>query len=559
MKAKRVLLVVCLVFPPRRLRPFFLAGCEGLRQRESTTCRWVGSESGSRAPGGSCLAIVRFFFLLRVLPLRGTPKHEQRRRTNISIPTMPKNKTVGKYELGKVLGEGTFGKVQLGTHIDTGAKVAVKVLSKAKLQQQNMGSQIKKEISIMKLVNHPNVVNLVEVLASRSKIFIVLELVQGGELFDQIVEAGRFSEEKSRKYFFQLCSGVLYCHGQGVAHRDLKPENLLLDASGVLKISDFGLSAMNLAQSEELEGGMKELLHTTCGTPNYVAPEVLADKGYDGKAADTWSCGVILFVLLAGYLPFDEPTMSLLFKRIAKADFEFPSWIVGDAKDLISKLLTADPEKRITLQEATQHKWLAGVGGAELVAGEGGGASLKISPSEYDFNVAVQALSSTGESETYDDDVGQDASDVFEDITIFDIVANLTSCGLDRIFMSSDMKTKITRTKNFLTGKELLEIKKIIEQKFAAVAASRSMTVEIESAKKHFLVATFLGGRGAVKIAVSIQRLGDAPPMFYVEMKKGRGDLLSYVELLKVIVAQGGDEGGGLPGLAAMLAEDGKI
>ena len=169
-----------------------------------------------------------------------------------------KKKTVGKYELGKLLGEGTFGKVQLGTDIETGDKVAVKILSKAKLQQQNMGSQIKKEISIMKLVNHPNVCNLVEVLASSSKIFIVLELVTGGELFDKIVDAGKFSEDEARKYFFQLVSGVLYCHNQGVAHRDLKPENLLLDDSDNLKISDFGLSAMNLAGADEMEGGMKD-------------------------------------------------------------------------------------------------------------------------------------------------------------------------------------------------------------------------------------------------------------------------------------------------------------
>ena len=292
-----------------------------------------------------------------------------------------KKKTVGKYELGKLLGEGTFGKVQLGTDIETGDKVAVKILSKAKLQQQNMGSQIKKEISIMKLVNHPNVCNLVEVLASSSKIFIVLELVTGGELFDKIVDAGKFSEDEARKYFFQLVSGVLYCHNQGVAHRDLKPENLLLDDSDNLKISDFGLSAMNLAGAEEMEGGMKELLHTTCGTPNYVAPEVLADKGYDGYKADTWSCGVILYVFLVGYLPFDQPTMALLFKTIARADFEYPQWVVGDAKDLIGRLLTADPSKRIELKDVLDHPWLKSAGGSNGPLPKTV-SSLKVTPSE---------------------------------------------------------------------------------------------------------------------------------------------------------------------------------
>ena len=201
--------------------------------------------------------------------------------------------------------------------------------------------------------------------------------VTGGELFDKIVDAGRFSEDEARKYFYQLCSGVMYCHKQGVAHRDLKPENLLLDDSDRLKISDFGLSAMNLANADEMEGGYKELLHNV-GTLNYVAPEVLADKGYDGYKADTWSCGVILYVLLVGYLPFDQPTMALLFKTIARADFEFPEWVVGDAKDLIGRLLTADPAKRITLEEAMAHPWLQGEGGAEIPMPKTA-SSLKIS------------------------------------------------------------------------------------------------------------------------------------------------------------------------------------
>ena len=451
---------------------------------------------------------------------------------------MPKSKTVGKYELGKVLGEGTFGKVQLGTDVETGNKVAVKVLSKVKLQQQNMGSQIKKEISIMKLVNHPNVVNLVEVLASRSKIFIVLELVTGGELFDEIVEAGRFSEERSRKYFHQLCSGVLYCHGQGVAHRDLKPENLLLDSNGILKISDFGLSAMNLAGADELEGGMKELLHTTCGTPNYVAPEVLADKGYDGKAADTWSCGVILFVLLAGYLPFDEPTMSLLFKRIAKADFEYPTWVVGDAKDLIEKLLQADPKKRISLDEALKHAWLKGMDATgSTVDGDGNATAQNISPSDYDLKLAVKALSSTGESENFDED-GSDAVDhkgVLADLTIFDIVSNLTHTGLNRIFMSKEHKMHVKRTTVYLTGKPLATVKRDIEAKCRSVGQDISHQVTFASTVDYYIVATFLGGRGAVKISISIQRMGESPSMFYVEIKKGRGDLMTYVDIVKGI------------------------
>ena len=134
---------------------------------------------------------------------------------------------------------------------------------------------------------HPNIVQLREVLASRSKIFIVLELVTGGELFDQIVKEGKFTEDKARYYFRQLVHGLEYCNSKGVCHRDLKPENLLLDGQNDLKISDFGLSALYTGGDEET-ASRTTLLHTTCGTPNYVAPEVLEDNGYDGRSADIW-------------------------------------------------------------------------------------------------------------------------------------------------------------------------------------------------------------------------------------------------------------------------------
>ncbi|KDO29939.1 serine/threonine protein kinase [Saprolegnia parasitica CBS 223.65] len=242
-------------------------------------------------------------------------------------------KKVGKYEIGKTLGEGTFGKVKYAVNTETDERVAIKVLDKDKIQKQNMGAQIKKEISIMKMVRHRHVVVLKEVLASRTKIFIVLELITGGELFDKIVSEGRFNEETARFYFHQLVNGVEYCHSQGVCHRDLKPENLLLDENGDLKISDFGLSALYEGGGDGTDGSRASLLHTTCGTPNYVAPEVLADKGYDGRAADVWSIGVILYVLLAGFLPFDEPTMSALFRKIQKGRVLVPELVLAACQD----------------------------------------------------------------------------------------------------------------------------------------------------------------------------------------------------------------------------------
>lgn len=267
-------------------------------------------------------------------------------------------KRVGKYELGRTLGEGTFGKVKYAVNVDTQEAVAIKVLDKEKIQKQNMGNQIKKEISIMKMVKHKFIVGMIEVLASKSKIFIVLDLVTGGELFDKIVKAGRLSEEQALFYFKQLVEGVSYCHKSGVCHRDLKPENLLLDENGNLKISDFGLSSLYVGDADGDGTSRTQILHTTCGTPNYVAPEVLADQGYDGKKADVWSIGVILYVLLAGFLPFDEGTIVALFSKIQAADFTYPNFFSMEMRTVIDLMLVSDPKKRASLDDLRHHDWL---------------------------------------------------------------------------------------------------------------------------------------------------------------------------------------------------------
>ncbi|XP_057416707.1 CBL-interacting serine/threonine-protein kinase 24 isoform X3 [Lotus japonicus] len=217
---------------------------------------------------------------------------------------------IGKYEVGRTIGEGTFAKVKFAKNSETGESVAIKIMDKTTILKHRMVEQIKREISIMKIVRHPNIVRLHEVLSSQTKIYIILEFVMGGELYDRIVQRGKLSEDESRRYFQQLIDAVAHCHKKGVYHRDLKPENLLLDAFGNLKVSDFGLSALT-------KQGV-DLLHTTCGTPSYVAPEVLSNQGYDGAAADVWSCGVILYVLKAGYLPFEEADLSTLYRRRVK-------------------------------------------------------------------------------------------------------------------------------------------------------------------------------------------------------------------------------------------------
>lgn len=256
----------------------------------------------------------------------------------------------GKYELGRHLGHGTFAKVYHARNLQTGKSVAMKVVGKEKVIKVGMMEQVKREISVMKMVQHPNIVKLDEVLASKTKIYFAMELVRGGELFEKIAK-GKLKEDVARNYFQQLISAVDFCHSRGVYHRDLKPENLLLDEEGNLKVSDFGLSAF----SDHLR--QDGLLHTTCGTPAYVAPEVIGKKGYDGAKADIWSCGVILYVLLAGFLPFQDDNIMAMYRKIYRGDFKCPPWFSSDARRLVTKLLDPNPNSRISISKIMQSSW----------------------------------------------------------------------------------------------------------------------------------------------------------------------------------------------------------
>ncbi|ERN18668.1 hypothetical protein AMTRI_Chr12g272980 [Amborella trichopoda] len=256
----------------------------------------------------------------------------------------------GKYELGRLLGHGTFAKVYHAKNLQSGKCVAMKVVGKEKVLKVGMMEQVKREISVMKMVKHPNIVELHEVLASKTKIYFAMEYVKGGELFARVAK-GRLKEEVAKAYFRQLISAVDFCHSRGVYHRDLKPENLLLAEEGRLKVTDFGLSA--LPDHLRQDG----LLHTTCGTPAYVAPEVLGKRGYDGAKADIWSCGVILFVLLAGFLPFQDDNLVAMYRKIYKGDFKCPPWISPESRRIILRLLDPNPATRITTAKLMETSW----------------------------------------------------------------------------------------------------------------------------------------------------------------------------------------------------------
>ncbi|KAH7815571.1 AMP-activated protein kinase [Monocercomonoides exilis] len=255
---------------------------------------------------------------------------------------------IGSYVLKQTIGKGSFGKVKLAEHQLTGHTVAVKVLNRKRIRSLNMDSKVRREISIMKLFSHPHVIHLYEVIGTDRNIFMIMEYVPGGEMFDYIVQKGKLSEDEARRFFQQIISGVEYCHKHKVVHRDLKPENLLLDEHKNIKIADFGLSNM-------MRDG--DFLTTSCGSPNYAAPEVISGKLYAGPGVDVWSCGVILYALLCAKLPFDDSSLEALFQKIKTGTYTIPSYIPPDVRDLISKMLTVDPVKRITIPEIRHHPW----------------------------------------------------------------------------------------------------------------------------------------------------------------------------------------------------------
>ncbi|XP_030568950.1 5'-AMP-activated protein kinase catalytic subunit alpha-2 [Drosophila novamexicana] len=255
---------------------------------------------------------------------------------------------IGHYLLGATLGTGTFGKVKIGEHQITRLKVAVKILNRQKIKSLDVVSKIKREIQNLKLFRHPHIIKLYQVISTPSDIFMIMEYVSGGELFDYIVKHGKLQEHQARRFFQQIISGVDYCHRHMIVHRDLKPENLLLDHNMHVKIADFGLSNMML------DG---EFLRTSCGSPNYAAPEVISGKLYAGPEVDIWSCGVILYALLCGTLPFDDEHVPSLFRKIKSGIFPIPEYLNKQVVNLVCQMLQVDPLKRATIEEIKKHEW----------------------------------------------------------------------------------------------------------------------------------------------------------------------------------------------------------
>ncbi|XP_077938888.1 serine/threonine-protein kinase BRSK2-like isoform X2 [Gasterosteus aculeatus] len=254
---------------------------------------------------------------------------------------------VGPYRLEKTLGKGQTGLVKLGIHCVTCQKVAIKIVNREKLSESVL-MKVEREIAILKLIEHPHVLKLHDVYENKKYLYLVLEHVSGGELFDYLVKKGRLTPKEARKFFRQIMSALDFCHSHSICHRDLKPENLLLDEKNNIRIADFGMASLQVGDS---------LLETSCGSPHYACPEVIRGEKYDGRKADVWSCGVILFALLVGALPFDDDNLRNLLEKVKLGVFHMPHFIPPDCQNLLRGMIEVDATKRLTLEQIQKHTW----------------------------------------------------------------------------------------------------------------------------------------------------------------------------------------------------------
>ncbi|KAG5021692.1 hypothetical protein JHK85_018034 [Glycine max] len=366
-------------------------------------------------------------------------------------PVRPRTR-VGKYELGKTIGEGSFAKVKFAKNV----------------------------------------------MASKTKIYIVLELVNGGELFDKIAKYGKLKEDEARSYFHQLINAVDYCHSRGVYHRDLKPENLLLDSNAILKVTDFGLSTY--AQQED------ELLRTACGTPNYVAPEVLNDRGYVGSTSDIWSCGVILFVLMAGYLPFDEPNHATLYQKIGRAQFTCPSWFSPEAKKLLKRILDPNPLTRIKIPELLEDEWFKK------------GYKPTTFVEEEDVNVDDVAAAFNDSKEN----LVTERKEKPVSMNAFELISRSQSFNLENLF-EKQTQGIVKRETHFTSQRPANEIMSKIEEAAKPLGFNvhkRNYKMKLQGDKS--------GRKGHLSVATEVFEV--APSLHMVELRKTGGDTLeTYV------------------------------
>lgn len=431
---------------------------------------------------------------------RGAEEGEESR--SIYYRKMAPVSNIGKYQLRQTIGEGTFAKVKLAIDSSDGHTVAVKVIDKQMVMENNLRHQVKREIRTMKLLLHPNIVRIHEVIGTKTKIYIVMEYVSGGQLSEKLSYLRKFSESEARKLFQQLIDTVDYCHHRGVYHRDLKPENLLLDSKGNLKVSDFGLSALRKPG---------DMLSTACGSPCYVAPELFADKGYDGAAADIWSCGVILFELLAGNLPFDDRSLMNLYKKIARAEYTCPPWFTNSQKKILSRILDPNPTRRITISEILEDAWFQ----ENYIPACGGECDAK---NLDDVNAAFDALEDSDAEKT------MPKSNNF--INAFQLIAMSRDLDLSGLFEEQEEKKQKTRLGSKNTISDTF-------RKIEVAATDMSLSIERLNNKMKMHPRQKMTRCARSYLDFSAEVIEVAPEHCVVEISKSAGELGMYKEFCR--------------------------
>jgi 5'-AMP-activated protein kinase catalytic alpha subunit len=410
---------------------------------------------------------------------------------------------MGRYELGRLLGKGAFGKVHYAKNLQSNQGVAIKMMDKEKVLKVGLSEQVRREITTMRLVEHKSIVQLHEVMATRSKIYFVMEYMKGGELFEKVAKGGKLTEGVAHKYFQQLISAVDYCHSRGVYHRDLKPENLLLDENENLKVSDFGLSA--LSESKRQDG----LLHTACGSPAYVAPEVICKGGYDGAKSDIWSCGVILFVLVAGYLPFQGLNLMEMYRKIEKGEFRCPGWVSQKLQKLLYKIMDPDPSKRISIQKIKESTWFRKGPGDTLTVKE---------PSENITTNAAPALGVRRKKNNQEDPKQL----VVTNLNAFEIISLSTGFDLSGLFVEKKNRKEARFTSEKPASAIVSKLEDVAKALNLRVRKKDNGVVKMQGRKE--------GRNGVLQFDSEIFEI--TPSYHVIKMKQTSGDSLEYQKLL---------------------------
>ncbi|KAF0918635.1 hypothetical protein E2562_025213 [Oryza meyeriana var. granulata] len=412
-----------------------------------------------------------------------------------------------RYELGRLLGKGTFGKVHYARNLESNQSVAIKMMDKRQVLKVGLSEQITREITTMRLVAHKNIVQLHEVMATKNKIYFVMEYVKGGELFEKVEKRGKLTEGVAHKYFQQLISAVDYCHSRGVYHRDLKLENLLLDENENLKVSDFGLSA--LSESKRQDG----LLHTTCGTPAYVAPEVISKIGYDGGKSDIWSCGVILFVLVAGYLPFQGPNLMEMYRKIQHGEFRCPSWFSRKLQKLLYKIMDPNPSTRISIQKIKESTWFR----------KGPEESRALKEKTLNKNATRHVAPTVG---------ARSKKNVHEDVkpmsvtnlNAFEIISFSKGFDLSSMFIEKERRNEATRFTSDKSASAIIsKLEDVAKALNLRVRKKGNGVVKMQGRKE--------GRNGVIQFDTEIFEVTTS--YHIIEMKQTSGDSLEYQQLLE--------------------------